>query len=195
MAISYRKLFHLLIDRNIKKGELQAKAGITASIMARLAKDETVKSDTIGKVCDALNCQPGDIMENVPAADQQPMQSNPVQAAEAPSTKQAKRYKPFMEEKAQQIDLPSLLTNLHYQMSIAETYGPDVFSDLVARAKQTESYNADCTDKHTTDNAAAAYNKNTDAAASNATTYETLDEKLARLHKNHPKPKPIRTEI
>lgn len=69
MAITYRKLFHLLIDRNIKKGELQEKAGITASIMARLAKDETVKSDTIGKICDALQCQPGDIMENVPAAN------------------------------------------------------------------------------------------------------------------------------
>lgn len=66
MSISYRKLFHLRIDRNIKKGKLQEKAGITSSIMARLAKDETVKSDTIGKICDALNCQPGDIMENVP---------------------------------------------------------------------------------------------------------------------------------
>lgn len=69
MAITYRKLFHLLIDRNIKKGELQEKAGITASIMARLAKDETVKSDTIGKICDALQCQPGDIMEYVPATN------------------------------------------------------------------------------------------------------------------------------
>lgn len=66
MAITYRKLFHLLLDRNIKKGELQKKAGVTASIMARLAKDETVKSDTIGKICEALNCQPGDIMEYIP---------------------------------------------------------------------------------------------------------------------------------
>lgn len=72
MAITYRKLFHLLIDRNIKKGELQEKAGVTASIMARLAKDETVRSDTIGKVCDALNCQPGDIMENIPEAKKEP---------------------------------------------------------------------------------------------------------------------------
>ncbi len=66
MAITYRKLFHLLLDRNIKKGELQEKAGVTASIMARLAKDETVKSDTIGKICEALDCQPGDIMEYIP---------------------------------------------------------------------------------------------------------------------------------
>lgn len=63
MPIVYRKLFHLLIDRNIKKGELQKMAGITPSIMARLGKDETVKTDTIGKICKALGCQPGDIME------------------------------------------------------------------------------------------------------------------------------------
>ena len=75
MAIRYRKLFHLLIDRNIKKGELQEKAGVTASIMARLAKDETVKSDTIGKICDALSCQPGDIMENVPEAGKETIAS------------------------------------------------------------------------------------------------------------------------
>ena len=64
--ITYRKLFHLLLDRNIKKKDLQEQAGITASIMARLAKDENVQVDTISKICDALNCQPGDIMENVP---------------------------------------------------------------------------------------------------------------------------------
>ena len=63
--IRYNKLFHLLIDRHIKKGELQQMAGITASIMARLAKNEVVKSDTIEKICDALDCQPNDIMENI----------------------------------------------------------------------------------------------------------------------------------
>ena len=66
MPITYTKLFHLLLDRGIKKGELQEQAGITASIMARLAKDETVRTDTIGKICKALNCQPGDIMEYTP---------------------------------------------------------------------------------------------------------------------------------
>ena len=49
-----------------QKKDLQEQAGITASIMARLAKDENVQVDTISKICDALNCQPGDIMENVP---------------------------------------------------------------------------------------------------------------------------------
>lgn len=65
MAITYKKLFHVLLDRNIKKKELQEQAGITASIMARLAKDENVQVDTIAKICDALGCQPGDIMENI----------------------------------------------------------------------------------------------------------------------------------
>lgn len=65
MGISYNKLFHLLIELNMKKGELQEKADITASIMARLRKNETVRTDTIGKICKALNCQPGDIMEYI----------------------------------------------------------------------------------------------------------------------------------
>ncbi|MFV0398524.1 MAG: helix-turn-helix domain-containing protein [Bacteroidales bacterium] len=55
----------MLLDRGMKKGELQQAADITATIMARLAKDESVRSDTIGKICDALDCQPGDIMENI----------------------------------------------------------------------------------------------------------------------------------
>jgi DNA-binding Xre family transcriptional regulator len=55
----------MLIDREIKKGDLQKRANVTASIMARLAKNEVVKTDTIGKICAALGVQPGDIMEYV----------------------------------------------------------------------------------------------------------------------------------
>lgn len=66
MPISYRKLFHLLLDRNIKNIELQERAGITASIMARMKKDEVIKSDTIEKICAALDVQPGEIMEYIP---------------------------------------------------------------------------------------------------------------------------------
>ena len=47
----------------MKKGELQKKANITASIMARLARNEIVRTDTINKICEALQCQPGEIME------------------------------------------------------------------------------------------------------------------------------------
>ena len=65
MPIIYNKLFHILIDRGIKKGELQKKANITASIMARLAKNEPVKMDTIEKICEALQCRPGDVLQYV----------------------------------------------------------------------------------------------------------------------------------
>lgn len=65
MPISYNKLFYMLIDRNMKKGELQSLADITAPIMSRLAKGETIRSDTIEKICQALDCQPGDIMEYI----------------------------------------------------------------------------------------------------------------------------------
>lgn len=65
MPIIYNKLFHTLIELGIKKGDLQKEANITASIMARLGRNETVRTDTIGKICKALNCQPGDIMEYV----------------------------------------------------------------------------------------------------------------------------------
>lgn len=93
MPVSYKKLFHLLLDRGIKKGELQEKAGITASIMARLAKDQTVKSDTIGKICRALDCQPGDIMEYVPDPEEknlfEMLADQQRDIDEAPTTKEA----------------------------------------------------------------------------------------------------------
>ena len=63
MAIVYDKLFDVLSEYNMKKGDLQKEANITASIMSRLAKNETVRTDTINKICKALQCQPGDIME------------------------------------------------------------------------------------------------------------------------------------
>ena len=47
MPIIYNKLFYMLIDLGMKKKDLQEKANITASIMARLARNETVRTDTI----------------------------------------------------------------------------------------------------------------------------------------------------
>ena len=63
MGITYTRLFHLMLDLGIKKGELHKKANITASIMARLARNESVRTETIEKICRALRCQPGDIMD------------------------------------------------------------------------------------------------------------------------------------
>lgn len=66
MPISYKKLFHLLIDEGIKDSELRKRAGISAPTMAKLKQDKVIQTDIIGKLCAALNCQPGDIMEYIP---------------------------------------------------------------------------------------------------------------------------------
>lgn len=63
MAVSYKKLWHILIDRNLKKKDLQEAAGLTSYVMNKLSKDETVTTDTLAKICTSLNCTVDDIME------------------------------------------------------------------------------------------------------------------------------------
>lgn len=65
MGVSYKKLFKLLIDRNMKKKDLQKEAGISPASVSKLAKDENVSLDVLVKVCCALNVDIGDIMEVV----------------------------------------------------------------------------------------------------------------------------------
>lgn len=65
MAIRYKKLWKLLIDRDMKKKDLQKAAGISAASVTKLAKNEHVNTEIIEKVCTALQCDVGDIMEMV----------------------------------------------------------------------------------------------------------------------------------
>lgn len=60
---SYAKLFLLLEKKGIKQYQLQEIAGFTAPTMSKLVKGQTIKTDTLAKICEALDCQPGDIME------------------------------------------------------------------------------------------------------------------------------------
>lgn len=66
MAVSYKKLWKLLIDRNMKKKDLRTAANISTTTLARLGKDENVSTEILSKICTALNCDVGDIMEMVP---------------------------------------------------------------------------------------------------------------------------------
>ena len=70
MAISYKKLWKLLIDRGMKKGELQQKAGISSSSIAKLGKNENVNTDILVKICNALGCSLQEIMELVDDTNQ-----------------------------------------------------------------------------------------------------------------------------
>ena len=68
MGVSYKKLFKLLIDRNMKKKDLQQLAGLSPASVTKLAKDEYVSMEVIVKVCSALQVDIGDIMEVVSVA-------------------------------------------------------------------------------------------------------------------------------
>ena len=66
MAVSYKKLWKLLIDKNMKKKDLQAAADLTQHAMRKLSKDEAVTTDTLAKICRCLECKVDDIMEVLP---------------------------------------------------------------------------------------------------------------------------------
>lgn len=63
MGIKYYKLFDLLNRRGMKKTDLIESAGITSNTLARLSKNQTVNVEIISRICKALDCQPGDILE------------------------------------------------------------------------------------------------------------------------------------
>ena len=70
MAASYKKLFKLLIDREMKSKDLAAKAGISPATLAKMKKDgATVSSDVLVKICVALGCTIDDILDIVPEND------------------------------------------------------------------------------------------------------------------------------
>jgi putative transcriptional regulator len=65
MNVSYKKLWKLLIDKDMKKKDLREAAGISTSSMAKLGKNENVNTEILVKICKALNCEISDIMEIV----------------------------------------------------------------------------------------------------------------------------------
>lgn len=63
MAISYKRLWKLLIDNDMKKKDLQARAGLSSSTIAKLGRNETIRTDILDRICTSLNCNIEDIME------------------------------------------------------------------------------------------------------------------------------------
>lgn len=63
MAISYKKLWKLLIDRDLKKKDLQLLSGVSAASITKLGKNENVNTEILEKICVALECDISDIME------------------------------------------------------------------------------------------------------------------------------------
>jgi DNA-binding Xre family transcriptional regulator len=66
MEVSYKKLWKILIDKDMKKKDLQSSAGISWASVTKLSKGETVSMEVLMKVCKALDCNIGDIMDLIP---------------------------------------------------------------------------------------------------------------------------------
>lgn len=65
MYIDYGKLWKLLIDKRMSKTDLMELTGISSRVLAKMTKNETVTTDTIARICSALSCDVGDVMECV----------------------------------------------------------------------------------------------------------------------------------
>ena len=66
MAITYKKIFHMLIDREMTPAQLQKEAGYSANISPRLRRDHYVSLESMEKICRVLNCKVDDIIEFIP---------------------------------------------------------------------------------------------------------------------------------
>jgi len=66
LTISYKKLWKLLIDKDMKKGDLQKAAGIGWASVTKMSKGEAVSMEVLMKICRVLNCNIGDIMDLIP---------------------------------------------------------------------------------------------------------------------------------
>lgn len=70
MAVSYKKLFHLLIEKNMTNSELQQKAGFSANIITRLKRNSYISLDSIESICRVMECGVDDILEFEKSDDQ-----------------------------------------------------------------------------------------------------------------------------
>ena len=63
MSVTYKKLRVMLVEKNMKKKDLQEQAGLTHHEMLKIRKDMDITTETIGKICKAMKCEPTDIMD------------------------------------------------------------------------------------------------------------------------------------
>ena len=66
MALSYKKLWKLLIDRDMTRSDLHVMTGVSAATLAKMTKGKCISSSVIDRICTSLKCDVGDIMEVVP---------------------------------------------------------------------------------------------------------------------------------
>ena len=65
MSFKYNKLWKLLIDKEMSKSELRDAVGITPATLSRLSKNENVSMEVLGRICEKLDCNVGDIVDYI----------------------------------------------------------------------------------------------------------------------------------
>lgn len=76
MAISYNRMWKLLVDKKMSKADLRKAAEIAPNTMTKLRRDEPVNLAILGRVCKVLNCDYGDIMQYIDDEDTTPTEDN-----------------------------------------------------------------------------------------------------------------------
>lgn len=69
MAVSYKKLWELLIDKDMKKKDLEEQAKVSHYTISKMYHGENITIDMLERICKALNCIPDDVMEFIPDED------------------------------------------------------------------------------------------------------------------------------
>lgn len=65
MGVSYKKLWKILVDKNMNKTDLRIQAQLSTNVIAKMGKNEPVSMDTMDKICKVLHCNIGDVMDFV----------------------------------------------------------------------------------------------------------------------------------
>ena len=76
MVTNYKKLWHLLLDRNMNKSDLQKQAGISWAAIGKLSRDENVSTEILCRICSTLQCEMSDIVEFTSGSDSEPVGEN-----------------------------------------------------------------------------------------------------------------------
>ena len=71
MAVSYNRLWKLLVDKKMSKADLRKAAGLAPNTMTKLRRDEPVAMTVLDKICETLNTDYGDIMQYMPGAEKE----------------------------------------------------------------------------------------------------------------------------
>ena len=69
MAVSYTKLWKMLVDKKMSKADLRKASGVSPNTMTKLRRDEPVMLNVLDKICGTLHCNYGDIMDYIPDTD------------------------------------------------------------------------------------------------------------------------------